>query len=337
MENYVQTNVLNPIIEAEMNYSCCMRDGNTNCYNSNNCVGLGFLVADKCHAQQCCGDPSSYPNCAWLPNVSLPASCTCVIQARPCCYGLTGQCMIQSEDYCNGLNGVYHSNALLCSDVNCMADVCGLGEFSGNPNQAYRVILGMFLSVGVLHLLLMLFLQVSLVMDLEYIIGGWRFGSIYLFSGAGGYSLSALITPFQVSVGPSPCLYGMLGCYIVQLFLGWELITEKKSECLKLFAIVGVSLFIGTLPYIDNVAHIGALLCGVLSSIVFLPVDAFRRWSRRQIGFVAAIAFFLLFLFYLVLTLLLNLNYSVTCSFCNAWECIAYVPGLCDDVDSSAV
>ncbi len=53
--------------------------------------------------------------------------------------------------------------------VDCFSSLCGMGHFYhvDTPDQWYRWIVALFASVGVMHLLLLLVLEVSIAWDLE--------------------------------------------------------------------------------------------------------------------------------------------------------------------------
>ena len=59
-----------------------------------------------------------------------------------------------------------------------------------------------------------------------------------------------------------------------------------------------LSLFIGTLPWIDNWAHFGGFLFGMPAAVIFLPFITFGKWDRRRKLLLLAIAVpFLVILF----------------------------------------
>lgn len=42
---------------------------------------------------------------------------TCDIVGRPCCVGIHGQCIITTPEHCKFVNGFFHPEAALCSQV----------------------------------------------------------------------------------------------------------------------------------------------------------------------------------------------------------------------------
>ncbi|VDO73982.1 unnamed protein product [Onchocerca flexuosa] len=45
----------------------------------------------------------------------------CEITGRPCCIQLHGQCRITTRDYCDFVEGYFHENATLCSQVTLLS------------------------------------------------------------------------------------------------------------------------------------------------------------------------------------------------------------------------
>ena len=53
-----------------------------------------------------------------LPSPSpYPTNTTCEVTGRPCCISILGKCEIVSRDYCDFINGYFHKEATLCSQV----------------------------------------------------------------------------------------------------------------------------------------------------------------------------------------------------------------------------
>ena len=83
------------------------------------------------------------------------------------CYSFTkfskiaGRCEMRSEEYCNFVNGHFHPEATLCSQVSCMQDVCKMLPFLfvGEPDQVYRLWTSLFIHAGIVHLLISLAFQ----------------------------------------------------------------------------------------------------------------------------------------------------------------------------------
>ncbi len=62
--------------------------------------------------------------------LGAPPHVTCDVIARPCCFGIHGRCEIRTEEFCNYVKGTFHSQASLCSQVDCMQEhVCRMLPF----------------------------------------------------------------------------------------------------------------------------------------------------------------------------------------------------------------
>jgi hypothetical protein len=83
------------------------------------------------------------------------AHMTCDMVARPCCVGVLAQCMMTTREHCAFLRGYYHQDAFLCSQVDCLSDVCGMLPFykPNVPDQFYRLFLSLFLHAGYISII----------------------------------------------------------------------------------------------------------------------------------------------------------------------------------------
>ncbi|EGD81420.1 hypothetical protein PTSG_02140 [Salpingoeca rosetta] len=342
-DDRIYTEVVEPIAEAEQDFGCCVEQGATdgNCFSSSadDCTGFRTFIPGKiCGGPQCCKDyrnnaSATYPNCEYQPAESAQdPSCSCTISARPCCTSLAGDCSIQSQQYCEFVEGHYHPDAELCSQVSCLQSVCGLVNFlhEDRPDQWYRLYLAMFLHVGFVHLFFVVLMQHSFAVEIEKLAGWLRMFFIYMLAGIGGYLVSANFTPYQVSTGASPALYGLLGCLFVELFQSWQLLESPKKEFLKLFLIAIVALAVGLLPYIDNWSHLGGFAFGILSSIVFLPYITFGKWDAARKRTLILIALPGLVALITVLSILLATR-TINCSWCGLLNCYNFTETFCVD------
>eukprot|EP00052_Salpingoeca_macrocollata_P025829 m.236607 g.236607 ORF g.236607 m.236607 type:complete len:101 (-) comp22491_c1_seq24:335-637(-) len=84
-----------------------------------------------------------------------------------------------------------------------------------------------------------------------------------------------LFACFQVDSGPSGAIYGLFGVLLIDLFQSWQVVPKPWKELQKLLALIVVSLLIGTLPSVDNFAHMAGLCFGAVTAVVFLPYITF--------------------------------------------------------------
>mmetsp|Transcript_31874 Transcript_31874/g.62374 ORF Transcript_31874/g.62374 Transcript_31874/m.62374 type:complete len:479 (-) Transcript_31874:314-1750(-) len=316
MRSSSQQDLEQSIRDSENNYGCCTAPSNDcGMMNSSTCAGFGgTFTTGRCD----------------------PNACNLVLGA--CCFGVTYNCLVVREEYCDALSGLHHlgPDSQQCSDVNCLNGICGLGanEQPGSyPQQAERFFLPIWLHAGLIHMIMNMIVQLQLGAELEKIAGWWRFLIMYFGSGIGGNIFASVFVPDQVSVGASSAIYGLFGVDFVLLFHVWK-VTENKYSSL-MCSVISVILYlgIGTLPWIDNWAHFGGFLTGLLLGNIFLPYFKWSGW-KRNIGLI--ISFILLGL---GLILMLSLFYANQepefCSWCKYVSCIPYSPGLCDSTESS--
>lgn len=126
----------------------------------------------------------------------------------------------------------------------------------------YRLISSAFLHIGVVHFLFNNYALYVIGPQLESFFGKTKFIIIYLFSAISGNLLSMIFNN-SIGAGASGAIFGLLGSllyfgYHYRVYLG----SVIKSQIIPLILI---NLFIGfTLKGIDNAAHIGGLIGGVL-------------------------------------------------------------------------
>jgi membrane associated rhomboid family serine protease len=253
---------------------------------------------------------------------------------RPCCTDIYGTCQTTTESYCNFIGGYFHSNAETCEGLSCLSSVCGFGGLSdpSKPNQGYRFILPIFLHVGILHYLFNALFQLAIGRQIERTAGWLRTALIYFIAGLGGNLCSGIFVPYVLQVGASGALYGLLGVLVVELFQSWQLLDHPYMELIKLVFIVGVSLLVGTLPWVDNFAHIGGFVCGILAAVVFLPYVVFGKWDRRRKLFLILICAPILLLALILAFIIFYTGLAIDCSWCNYVDCVDYTPDFCSSV-----
>ena len=139
-------------------------------------------------------------------------------------------------------------------------------EMNGSYIELYRLITSVFLHGGLLHLLCNMYSLYILGPQLESFFGKVKYTIIFIGSGIIGNLLSmAFLQNTYVSVGASGAIFGLLGAL---LYFGYHyrvyLSGVIKSQIIPLIIL---NLTIGFLvTSINNLAHIGGLIGGVLLS-----------------------------------------------------------------------
>ena len=136
--------------------------------------------------------------------------------------------------------------------------------------QYWRYVTGMFLHQGWLHWGSNAWALYNLGTLYEALFGGRRFAFIYFASGIFA-SLASSVTG-HVSVGASGAIFGILGAFIFSILRSPQYRNQPWVKGLVgqvIFWIV-VNLVIGSqFPMIDNTAHVGGLIAGLL--LGFIP------------------------------------------------------------------
>ena len=138
--------------------------------------------------------------------------------------------------------------------------------------EIYRLFTCMFLHFGIEHLLNNMLVLFVLGSRLEQAIGKIKFLLIYLIGGVLGNVISLLIElrtqDFAVSAGASGAVFAVMGAmiYIVIRNKGWL----GDLSMRQILVMAAFSLYFGFASEgVDNIAHIGGLLCGFLTAVIF--------------------------------------------------------------------
>uniref|UniRef100_A0A8B9DH50 Inactive rhomboid protein n=2 Tax=Anser TaxID=8842 RepID=A0A8B9DH50_ANSCY len=268
-----------------------------------------------CHQDpRTCEEPASNPPHVWPDDITRWPICTyetktnhtglahmdCQIKGRPCCIGTKGSCEITTREYCEFMHGYFHEEATLCSQVHCLDEVCGLLPFLNPevPDQFYRLWLSLFLHAGIIHCLVSVTFQMTVLRDLEKLAGWHRISIIFILSGITGNLASAIFLPYRAEVGPAGSQFGLLACLFVELFQSWQVLEKPWKAFLNLSGIVLFLFICGLLPWIDNIAHLFGFLSGLLLSFAFLPYITFGtvdKYRKRAMIIVSLLVFVGLF------------------------------------------
>jgi membrane associated rhomboid family serine protease/tetratricopeptide (TPR) repeat protein len=159
--------------------------------------------------------------------------------------------------------------------------------------QYWRLLTNIFLHAGYLHILFNMFGLFNLGSVLERLYGPTRFLFLYLCAGIAGSVVSWLATS-ALSVGASGAVFGVAGVMVVYGFKHKTTIPHTMASSFGKGALpfIALNLYLGfSHPQIDNYAHIGGLLAGMLLSALMNPhedpflssEDGKRRFSRGNL------------------------------------------------------
>ncbi|MEJ1287570.1 hypothetical protein NN561_018590 [Cricetulus griseus] len=187
----------------------------------------------------------------------------------------------------------------------------------------------------ILHCLVSVCFQMTVLRDLEKLAGWHRIAIIYLLSGVTGNLASAIFLPYRAEVGPAGSQFGILACLFVELFQSWQILARPWRAFFKLLAVVLFLFAFGLLPWIDNFAHISGFISGLFLSFAFLPYISFGKFDlyRKRCQIIIFQAVFLGLLAGLVV---LFYVYPVRCEWCEFLTCIPFTDKFCEKYELDA-
>jgi membrane associated rhomboid family serine protease len=154
--------------------------------------------------------------------------------------------------------------------------------------EYWRLVMPMFLHIGVAHLATNMFGLVLLGCFLEPLYGYGRFSLIYVLSGMAG-SLLSMEASSHIAAGASGAIFGIAGAMLVTGFLHPETVPRRWKNVfgIGILLVIVVNLAFGHfVKHIDNWAHLGGLLGGIILALLIPPARlgaGSTPWSQRPL------------------------------------------------------
>lgn len=150
--------------------------------------------------------------------------------------------------------------------------------------EYYRLFTSMFLHFGIEHLGNNLLLLFIIGTQLEQELGAVKYISLYTIAGLAGNLLSMgaeiRAQEYYISAGASGAIFGVIGAMLWVVFRNNGQLGTLTSN--GLVFMIGISLYYGyTSTGVDNLAHIGGLVMGLLLGILL-----YRNPNRKNRAFV---------------------------------------------------
>ena len=160
----------------------------------------------------------------------------------------------------------------------------------------YRLFTSMFLHIGILHLLCNMYSLYIIGKEVENVFGKVKYLIIYLLSGIAGSILSLAFNHNTICAGASGAIFGLLGAL---LYFGYYYRTYLGATLTRsIIPVIVLNLIIGfTSSGIDNAAHIGGLVGGILIAMAVGVPDKSNNNNKIN-GIVLSIIYFI-FIIYL--------------------------------------
>jgi rhomboid protease GluP len=135
----------------------------------------------------------------------------------------------------------------------------------------WRLISSLFLHVGIFHLVMNMYALAYIGLLLEPYLGKARFFSAYLLSGIAASLTSLSWNELIVSAGASGAIFGMYGVFLSMLTTRMIEKSARKSLLISIGIFVLYNLLNGMKEGIDNAAHIGGLISGLVIGYSYYP------------------------------------------------------------------
>ena len=153
--------------------------------------------------------------------------------------------------------------------------------------QPWRILTSNYVHVGIIHLAFNMWCLWNLGQLAERILGRLNFVVLYTICGLAGSIVSLWFHPMVVGAGASGAIFGLAGASIAVFYLGHLPISKVAIQATmrSLLTFVGYNLLFGLAPGIDNSAHIGGLVAGLLmgaalSKHILVAPESRRAWAR---------------------------------------------------------
>ena len=166
----------------------------------------------------------------------------------------------------------------------------------------WRTITCNFIHIGLIHIVMNMYALLYIGGYLEQLIGKRRLLVSYLLTGLFAALSSLMIHPETISAGASGSIFGLYGIFLAFLIFHQRIEKgQRKSLLYSIGFFVIYNLMIGAREEgIDNAAHVGGLVSGLLLGGVYLSIERYAsKRNPKVISYIAEGVFALIFVFLL--------------------------------------
>lgn len=139
--------------------------------------------------------------------------------------------------------------------------------------QWWRLFTSCFIHIGVLHLLLNMYALLYIGSMLEPLLGKTRFLAAYIITGITASLVSLWWNELTISAGASGAIFGLYGVFLALLTTKMLEKSQQNTLQTSIIIYIGFNLVYGfqSNSGVDNAAHIGGLVSGILIGYAFVP------------------------------------------------------------------
>ncbi|MBT0962024.1 rhomboid family intramembrane serine protease [Denitromonas iodatirespirans] len=168
-----------------------------------------------------------------------------------------------------------------------LADWGGNYAVQTHGGQPWRLVTGLFLHGGLLHVALNMLALYQGGQLAERVFGSRPFLMLYLACGVVASVASVWWRPSGLSIGASGAVFGVFGALLGYVLVCRHAVPVAIARRLRrgLLIFIAYSLAAGVLlPGIDNAAHLGGLLTGIVLGAALAPVPGPGAGARRTLA-----------------------------------------------------
>jgi membrane associated rhomboid family serine protease len=171
--------------------------------------------------------------------------------------------------------------SLLMGSANGAPKLCSLFLLGASWGPAiangaiWRLFLPIMLHANALHIFFNMFFQMRIGFQMEKQFGRRKFCLLYIFCGFLGNLLSVAFDPMKLAVGASTSGFGLLGVWLAEVMLTWELLGQSRPRIFLWFAFMVLSaVMMSTIsPNVDFIGHFGGALAGWLMAMILADMQ----------------------------------------------------------------
>jgi membrane associated rhomboid family serine protease len=171
---------------------------------------------------------------------------------------------------------------------------------------------------SLIHLLITVIFQYTIMRPLEKLAGCIRVMIIYIVSGFVGSLASALFLRDFIQVGPGGGQFAILACYLSELLLGWRSLKRPWIPFFKIIVCLLLLFAVGLLPLVDNYSQCFGFVTGFMLNMIIFPDVSYKKNARHLVVVTATLAATIA-LFIVLITLFYTVPFK--CASCKLFDC----------------
>jgi len=151
--------------------------------------------------------------------------------------------------------------------------------------QPWRILTSNYVHIGIVHILLNMWCLWNLGRLMEKFLGPLITIAVYLLTALGASTLSLAWNPLRASAGASGAIFGITGVLISVLYFGKLNLTPESVKSLLGYVVrfALINLVYGfVVVRIDNMAHLGGLVSGLLIGLLLAQTVSLPREERAS-------------------------------------------------------